>query len=677
MPGKTKKEKSKKNILITSALPYANGDIHLGHLVETVQTDLFARFQKLLGHRVLYVCADDTHGTPIELTALKRNVPPETLIEEAWKNHVDDYKGFSIDFDIFYSTNSPENKYYAEYIFSQLKDKGLIEEKEVEQFYCEHDKRFLPDRFIVGTCPRCGAEEQYGDVCEQCGATYSPDELGSPMCIICKNTPVQRRSKHLFVQLGKREAFLKEYVNGSDTLQEDMRNFVNGWITEGLREWCISRDGPYFGFPIPGYENKFFYVWLDAPIGYLSSTAKWCSDHGENIDTFWGRDSDTQIVHFIGKDIVYFHALFWPVMLESAEFSLPAKIVVHGFLTVAGEKMSKTRGTFILARDYLSKSKHPQAAELLRFYFASKLSNHAGDIDLNAEEFMAKVNATLVNNFGNLHHRTAIFCQRHFDGKIPDAPWDAAIAADAQRIMADIHDGYQKVDYKTVVEKIHQLAGIGNKFYQDTKPWETIKSDRNRAAQSMVTCMNLIKTIAVALKPIMPHLVADVEKELGISLSWDEGLFSLRDHSLGTTRKLVQPLEMEQIDFLAPGAPAHESEAAASATARKNEIVDMAVFKRCDLRIATVMEAEAVPKSKKLLKLQIDLGEKRRQVVAGIAMHYSPSDIIGKQVVVVANLKPTTLMGIDSEGMILAVAEQESLVLIGPEKKVTPGSKVS
>ncbi len=661
-------------LLVTMALPYANGDIHLGHLVEAVQTDVFVRFNRLIGRHVVYVCADDTHGTPIELSALKKGISPEQMIAEIGKNHVRDYQGFSISFDIFYSTNSPENRRYAELIFQKLRDNNLIVEREIVQYYCEHDKRFLPDRFIKGICPRCKAPDQYGDVCEVCGSTYDPSEVEQPRCALCGNTPVRKASTHFFVELDKRRDFLRDYLNNHQVLREDMRNFVNGWIDGGLKEWCISRDGPYFGFRIPGTENKFFYVWLDAPIGYLSSTEKWCAEHQRRTEEFWGKDSGAHIVHFIGKDIVYFHSLFWPVMLDSAQFNLPHKIVVHGFLTVNGEKMSKSRGTFLLARDFLDKVKHPQASEYLRFYFAAKLADTASDIDLNADDLRTRVNTTLANNIGNLHHRTFVFCDRYFGSRIPDAPWDEAIAAAVAQAAKDIERAYANVEYKSVMEAVHSLGNLGNKYYQDGKPWELVSTDPQRAATIMVTCANLIKALGVFLKPIVPNLVSQMEQQYGRVFSWEDHVFSLRDHAMNATTKLVRPLEPDDLSELFAQLVTAPRPAPAEPF---KEPIEIESFAKVDLRIGTIEAAELVKKSQKLLKLQVRIGEHVRQIIAGIAKHYDPANLTGKQVVVVANLKPATLMGERSEGMVLAASSGESLILLQPEQQALSGSRVS
>ena len=660
--------------LVTGALPYANGDIHLGHLVEAVQTDIFVRFQKLLGNRAVYVCADDTHGTAIQINAMKKGITPQKLIAEIGERHKKDYAGFNIGFDIFYTTDSPENRYYAEFIYGKLREKGLIEEKEISQYYCEQDGRFLPDRFIKGICPnpKCQAPDQYGDVCEVCGTTYDPTDLKSPACITCGKTPVLKSSRHVFVQLEKCHDFLGNYVS-SGALVDEVRNFAQSWLSVELREWCISRDAPYFGFEIPGMPNKYFYVWLDAPIGYLSSTKKWCGEHGENVDAFWSPQSQVQLVHFIGKDIVYFHTLFWPVMLECAGFKLPSKIFVHGFLTVAGEKMSKSRGTFILARDFLDTIKHPQAAEFLRFYFAAKLSGSLNDLDLNAEEFVNRVNTILANNIGNFHHRTVVFCERYFNAEVPDAAWEESFAKDVVNHGKIIAEAYARTDYKTVIEQVQELGNLGNKYYQDSKPWELLKKDPSDAAKVMVTCLNLIRSIAVFLKPITPDITKKVENLFGAEFTWQDHVFSIRKGKLGKTEKLVQPLELEQCDVLRGTAKAGSPAEAPAADAS----IDIATFKTLDFRVGVVLKAEKIEKSDKLLKLQVDMGGIARQIVAGIAQSYAPESLVGKQVVVVANLKSATVRGTRSDGMLLAALDNGALSVLQPDRPVTPGSKVS
>ena len=665
---------SRRTLCVTSALPYANNDIHLGHIVEAVQTDLYVRYHRMAGDRVLYVCADDTHGTPIQLNALKKGVSPEELVGGVWERHVKDYAGFSIDFDMFYTTNSPENKRYAEFVYAKLRENGLVVSKEIMQYYCEHDGRFLPDRFISGECPKCGAQNQYGDVCEVCGSTYDPTDLKAPVCIICKTPPVLKPSTHVFVELAKCEQFLRDYVLGTDVIGEETRNFVRTWIDQGLREWCISRDGPYFGFPIPGLENKFFYVWLDAPIGYIAATDKWCHDHKESVETFWGKDSPAELVHFIGKDIVYFHALFWPVMLKSAGFKLPSRIFVHGFLTMGGEKMSKSRGTFIMARDYLAGMTHPLAAQYLRFFFGAKLSDHVTDLDLNPEEFCNRVNTTLVNNIGNFHHRTFVFCDRNFSSSVPDEPWDETIAEAARKTAEEIAADFDTVEFKSAIERIHALGNLGNKYYQDSKPWELIKTKPQDAAKVMVTCVNLVKALAVFLKPIVPGIVKSLEEQLGMTLSWSDHVFSMRNCKLGTTQKIVTPLERGDLEKLIGGASVSQPASSKETASGKIPYAD---FAKVDLRVATILEASKVEKSQKLVKLKVQIGAETRQIVAGIAQFYTPESLVGKQVVVVANLEPAKLMGLTSEGMLLAAKEEGGLALVIPEKPIGSGATVS
>ncbi len=662
-------KKQEGTLVITSALPYANGDIHLGHLVEGVQTDIYVRYKRMTGRKTVYVCADDTHGTPIQLSAQKLGITCEELVEEAWRNHVKDYAGFSISFDKYYTTNSAENRKWSVYIFTELQKQGLVVEKEIEQYYCEKCKRFLPDRFITGTCPRCNAPDQYGDVCESCGATYDPTDLTNPRCISCHRKPVLRTSKHFFVQLAKSEQFLRDYLTGNDVLQEDMRNFVMRWVDDGLKEWCVSRDGPYFGFEIPGTENKYFYVWLDAPIGYIAATDKWCQENNGDINAIWRKDSPGEVVHFIGKDIVYFHTLFWPVMLHAASLKLPRKVFVHGFLTVQGEKMSKTRGTFIKARDYLEKIKHPAAGEYLRFYFGSKLSNNSADIDLNIEEFCNRVNTVLVNNIGNLHHRTFIFLDRYFNATVPDVPWDDTIAQAVDNTAAEIKQYFENVEFKAAIEKIQALSSMGNKYYQDTKPWELIKSNKDEAARVMVTCVNLVKACAVLLKPFIPNLVAAIEKQYGGDLCWDDYRFSLRNATMGKTEKLVKPIEVSDFDALFGKSVSEES--------GEEDVITITDFRKVDLRVGTVTEATRVVNSDKLIKLIVDTGAGKRQIVGGIGKAYTPEEMVGKQIVFVANLKPAKLMGVTSEGMLLAAIHGKKMALITPDSAIEPGASVS
>jgi len=673
--------KNTKPLVVTAALPYANGDIHLGHMVEAVQTDLYVRFQRLQGREVVFAWSDDTHGTPIELAALKQGITPQQLVETIGKRHIADYTDFNISYDIFYTTDSEENKQYASKIFSGLQKDGLVEEKTIKQYYCNSCERFLPDRLIKGTCPQCQAPDQYGDVCESCGSTYDPTELSDARCALCHSTPQLRESTHLFVRLDQKADFLREYLESNQILNEQMHNFVMHWIDEGLRDWCISRDGPYFGFTIPGYPDKYFYVWLDAPIGYVSATAKWCSDTGGDIARFWDEARGGEIVHFIGKDIVYFHALFWPVMLKSSGFKLPQRIFVHGFLSIGGEKMSKSRGTFILARQYLQEVTHPQAVDFLRFFFASKLSDTTADLDLNVEEFVNRVNTVLVNNFGNLHNRTHVFIRRSFDGIIPDVAPEETFYNEAKHTVAAVAKDFQQVRYKQAIEKIQAFTSRGNKYYQDQQPWKLVKTDRDAAAKVMVTCANIVRTIALMLKPIIPGVIATYEREIGQTLSYADDLFSLRGVHLCEAGKLVTPLAESDVSLLKPQLPAEfpagEDEQAPEVDPIK-PVIGINDFAQLDLRVATIIAAEKVKKSKKLLKITLQQQPGiTRQVVSGIAQHYQPDALVGKQVVYIANLQPVKLMGIESQGMILAAQSGEKLMLIHPDQSAFDGASVA
>ncbi|MFW5959603.1 MAG: methionine--tRNA ligase [Chitinivibrionales bacterium] len=659
-------KRNKRRLLVTSALPYANGDIHLGHLIETVQTDLFVRYHRSAGNEVYYVCADDTHGTPIQINAMKMNITPQKLIQDAWSNHVRDYKNFGISFDIFDSTNSEENRKWTEEIYAKLNEKGLINTKTIKQYYCEHDKRFLPDRFLKGTCPECGAENQYGDVCEKCNTTYDAAELVNPVCTMCGKTPVLKESEHFFVKLSDYQDFLYSFVRDRNILQDEVANSVKKWIDDGLREWCISRDEPYFGFEIPGSANKFFYVWMDAPTGYVSSTERLCKKKGMDFHEIWQEDDKFEVVHFIGKDIVYFHVLFWPVMLKAAELNLPSKLFVHGFLTVEGEKMSKSRGTFILAKDYIEKVKHPFASEYLRFYFGSKLSDNTYDIDLSIEEFVNKINTTLINNIGNFHNRTFIFLKRFFDNTIPDADWDEEIAEKVIEIGKDITECMEKADYRKAVELIHELGSAGNKYYQDTKPWELVKTDKKRAAAVMNTCANFSRSLAVFLKPFLPESVSKVETQFSDNLTWEKYRFGLKNYKLKDSEKLFKPIETKDFDDLL--SQKRETE---------EGTIEISDVEKLDLKVGRIKEAEKIKKSKKLIKLKVDDGKRERQIVAGIAEHYSPEELQERQIVFIANLKSAKLMGEKSEGMLLAAQDKGKFSIISPDTDVAPGAEVS
>jgi len=622
---------------------------------------------------VRFVCADDTHGTPIQINAMKQGITPEELIARAWENHTRDYDLFGIEFDIFSSTNSEENRQWAEKIYLAMKADGLITEKTIEQHYCEHDKRFLPDRFIKGTCPKCGATDQYGDNCEKCGTTYDADALVSPACALCGNAPVLRESSHFFMDMEPKRQFLKDYLMSGEVLQDDMKSFIMNW-TEDLQPRCISRDEPYFGFKIPGTEDKYFYVWLDAPVGYVSSTQKWCDANGRDVSEFWGKDADSEVVHCIGKDIVYFHSIMWPVMLDSVDCKLPSRIMIHGFLTVEGEKMSKSRGTFIQAKDYADRVNHADATQFLRLYYASKLTGGNNDLDFNIDEFINRINSTLVNNIGNFQNRASTFLDRFFDSTVPDADWDETIAAEAISAANTVRENLIGGNYRVAFDAIHALGSVANKYFQDTKPWELVKLDDKSAVNvAMVTCLNLVRTLGTLLKPIVPEIAARIEKQFGESFDWSSAAFAIRNKKIGTAEKLALPLETEMFETLYATTP--EKPVLPEPV---EELIEFPDFQKVKLRVGEVISAEKMKKSKKMMKIQINDGWKTRQIMSGIAEHYEPEQLVGKKVVFVSNLKPAKLMGELSEGMILAAEDATgALSMLSTEKEFDAGSLIS
>jgi methionyl-tRNA synthetase len=537
-------------ILVTSALPYANGSIHLGHLVEYIQTDIYVRLLKLTGRDAIYMCADDTHGTPIEIKARQAGVTPEELVGHYHEEHQKDFADFHIAFDCFYSTNSPENRYHAETIFQRLLEKGHIVKRPVAQYFCERDERFLPDRYIRGQCPneQCRAADQYGDVCEVCGTTYNPTDLADPRCAICGTPPVIRESDHYFFTLGKYESFLREWISHPGRLQPEIRRFIENWFREGLKDWDISRDGPYFGFKIPGEENKYFYVWLDAPIGYIATTEKYCKETGCDFASYW-LDSGARIYHVIGKDIVYFHTLFWPAMLKGAGYSLPDRVFVHGFLTVNGEKMSKSRGTFLNAREYLNHL-DPQ---YLRYYYAAKLNGQPDDLDLNFEDFVTRVNAELINKIANLVSRVVPFVNKNFEGRLGALPAEAAAIIDEIRERVPrIQGHYEKLEFNRAVQEIVAISDSANKYFQDQAPWDLFKTDPEAARSVCTFAINACRTVAVLMQPILPAFARDVERILRVPLKHfsDALLFDLENREIGPFVRLIERIDPKKVQAL-------------------------------------------------------------------------------------------------------------------------------
>jgi len=631
-----------KRILITSALPYANGSIHVGHLVEYIQTDIFVRFLKLIGKDVIYCCADDTHGAPIEINAKKLGLRPEQLIAKYFKEHTKDFKDFHIEFDSYYSTNSKENKKYSDLFFLTAKKKGFIYEKDIEHAYCENCKRFLPDRYIKGKCPKCGAEDQYGDICEKCNATHTTTELIDAYCTICKNKPVTKTSNHYFFKLSAFSGKLEKWLNGNKRLQPEVRNFVLNWIKDGLKDWDITRDSPYFGFNIPGEKDKYYYVWLDAPIGYISSTENYCKGKKIKTDDYWKKDAE--IIHFIGKDIIYFHFLFWPALLMAAGFNLPNNLVVHGFLTLNREKMSKSRGTFLTAREYLD----ILDPEYLRFYYASNLSHKMSDLDLDWKDFKDKVNNELVANIGNFVYRVLSFTNKNFDSEISRISDKNFVKKfDFDRVK----ELYEKYEFREAVKHILQISSLGNKYFQDNEPWKLVKKDRKKAQEVITLSVNLVKNLAIVIKPILPEFSEKIEKQLNVKeLSWKDTGFELKNHKIGKAEILIKKIE-------------------------KDIVFENNGFSKLNIKVVKVLDIQDHPNADKLYIMKIDLGKEKRQLVAGLKDFYKKEEIKGKKIVVLTNLEHAKLRGVESEGMLLAGDSGDKCGLLYAEKS-EPGDQV-
>ncbi len=669
-----------RKLLVTSALPYANGSIHIGHLVEYLQTDMWVRFQKLRGNECHYFCADDTHGTPIMIRARKEGVNPEELINKMHEEHFTDFSEFQIEFDNYYSTHSPENKELASMIYSRLKEGGHIDSRDVEQAYCEHDKMFLPDRFIRGVCPKCGAADQYGDNCEVCNATYTPLELKDAACSICGNKPVQKKSKHLFFKLGDFEKELHEWINGGH-VHKQVANKLQEWFSQGLRDWDISRDAPYFGFEIPGEKDKYFYVWLDAPVGYIASCRNYCEKNGLNWEDFWV-NGDAEIHHFIGKDITYFHALFWPAMLMGAGLRTPNQLAIHGFLTVNGEKMSKSRGTFISARTYLN---HLDP-EYLRYYYSCKLGPDTGDIDLSLEDFVSRVNSDLVGKIVNLASRSAQMLGKNFDLKC------GSLSDEARELLAklrgkseDIAGELEGRNFASAVRMIRELADEVNRYLDDRKPWAAIKEDRDHALESLTTTLNAVMLLTVYVKAIIPGYAAKIEKLLNIdSMKWsDVKDKELENHTINKFERLMERVDPEKVNAMVEESKQQQAEEAAPAVTGPlaedpiAEEIDFDQFLKVDLRVAEIVEAEVIEEADKLLRFQVDLGGERRQIIAGIRKAYKPEDMIGRKVVICANLKPRKMKFGMSEGMIIAAGPGgEEVFVTSPDEGAKPGQRL-
>ncbi len=668
-----------RKILVTSALPYANGPIHLGHLVEYIQTDIWVRFQKMRGSTCWYVCADDTHGTPVMLKAQEEGVTPEELIDRVGREHRADFAAFDIGFDCYYSTHSPENRELAEEIYRRLKAGGYIESRTITQLYDPVKGMFLPDRFIKGECPRCGAEDQYGDSCEVCGATYSPTELKNPVSAVSGAKPVEKETEHFFFKLSAFSDFLKHWVHEPGHLQPEVAHKVNEWLQAGLRDWDITRDAPYFGFEIPDAPGKYFYVWLDAPIGYMASFLRLCREKGLDFDEYWGPDSAAELRHFIGKDIIYFHALFWPAMLHGAGFRTPSAIHAHGFLTVNGEKMSKSRGTFIRARTYLDHL-DPQ---YLRYYFAAKLGPGIDDIDLNFDDFIQRVNADLVGKVVNIASRCAGFIRKRFDNRLADSLIDPDLFVGFLDAGEQIARLYENREFGKAMREIMALADAANQFIDDRKPW-VIAKDPARDDELQAVCsegLNLFRILVSYLKPVLPRLAKAAEAFLNIGdQPWpDVATQPLLGHRINDFKPLLLRVDPNKVQAMMEASRENLAPVAAESGAVESIApeIDYSDFAKIDLRIARIVRAENVEGADKLLRLTLDLGGETRTVFAGIKAAYDPKSLEGRLTVVVANLKPRKMRFGVSEGMVLAAGPGgEDLYLLSPDQGAEPGMRV-
>lgn len=661
-----------RKILVTAALPYANGPIHIGHLVEYLQADIWVRYQKLAGNRCLYFCADDTHGTAIMIKARQDKVKPEQLIEKVYREHVRDFADFHIEFDNYYSTHSEENRRLSELIFTRARDKGSIVKRTVEQAYCPGCRMYLPDRYIRGKCPRCGAEDQYGDSCDVCGGTYRPTELIEPRCANCGTKPVTRSSEHYFFKLTDYEPRLRDLIAAGHA-SSAVANKLDEWFTAGLRDWDISRDGPYFGFKIPGEENKYFYVWLDAPIGYMASVRNYCKANGLDFDELWN-GPDWRLVHFIGKDIMYFHALFWPAMLMAADFKTADNLFVHGFLTVNGEKMSKSRGTFIMARTYLEQLD----PEYLRYYYAGKLTAGVEDIDLNLGDFVNRVNSELVGKLANLASRSVPMLTKKLGGKLTAMDDTGQKLIDTLRRAKDsVAQNYEQLNYAAVIRTVAALADQANRYVEQHQPWVTIKTDPEKTRRTLTTIINAVRLLTVYLKPVLPAYARKVERILNIEpLSLADVDSVLEEHKLNKFERLVERVDKEKVHAMVDQSKQQEKPAAGpqEPIAPECTIDD---FAKVDLRVAKVIEASPVEGADKLLRLRLDLGGAERQVLAGIAQAYKPADLVGRLVICVANLKPRKMKFGVSEGMILAAgAGGSEIYMLSIDTGARPGQRV-
>jgi methionyl-tRNA synthetase len=662
-----------RKILVSSALPYANGSIHMGHLVEYLQSDIWVRFQKLRGHQCTFVCAADTHGTPIMLRARQQNVTPEELVTRIAAEQHDDLKAFGVEFDNFHTTHSKENKEIVYRIYRALKKAGYISTKAIEQAYDEQEKMFLPDRFVRGTCPRCKSEDQYGDACEVCGSTYSPNDLIEPISVLSDTTPVWRESEHYFFRLSEFGDMLQAWFKTA-SLHKNISSKLEEWFDAGLRDWDISRDAPYFGFKIPDTKDKYFYVWLDAPVGYLASFLHLCARREDlDFDEYWNADSENEVYHFIGKDIVYFHTLFWPAVLEGAGLRTPTSVFAHGFLTVNGKKMSKSRGTFINARTYLD-NLNPNH---LRYYYAAKLGPGMDDIDLNLDDFVARVNADLVGKLVNIASRCAGFISKRFAGNLgstlDDPDLFAAISGDAEAIAGH----YEKREYSKAMRMIMASADKANRYIEQKKPWLMVKDEALEAdVQAVCTQgLNLFRTLMIYLTPVLPAMASDAQKLFREEpWSWSQASKPLLGRQISRYEPLLTRIEASQVEKMVEQSQQPAEKAGENVESNTISIDD---FTKIDLRVARITHAEAVEGADKLLRLTLDLGDETRNVFAGIKAAYDTKELIGRHVVAVANLAPRKMRFGVSEGMVLAAGPGGAdIFLLSVDDGSSPGMRI-
>lgn len=677
-----------KNMIVTCALPYANGNIHLGHMVEHIQADIWVRFHKMQGQPCYFICADDTHGTPIMLKAEQLGITPEELIAQSYQSHTSDFAGFGIGYDHFYTTNSPENKFCAYDIYHKLKANDKIAVRTISQLFDEEKEMFLPDRFVKGTCPKCKSEDQYGDNCEKCGTTYAPTDLINPYSVVSGSKPVLRESEHFFFKLSECGDFLNDWLSSSGRLQPEARNKMQEWLDGGLQDWDISRDKPYFGFEIPDAPGKYFYVWLDAPVGYLSSFMHYCQENNLDFNAIWN-GVDTLIYHFIGKDILYFHALFWPAVLHNSGYKTPDGLCVHGFLTVNGQKMSKSRGTFITARSFLDSGLNP---EFFRYYIASKLTSKFEDIDFSFDDFVARINSDLVGKFVNIASRSAGFLSKRFANKLANQLQDDSLLFHLLALRNDLTDLYQTREFAKALKLIMSAVDEVNQYVDNVKPWLLAKeSGKDEELHQVCTLLlNAFRILAIYLKPIVPQLVAKIEQFLNITpLAWNDLDSFLLGHTINNYQHLITRVEPAMIDKITelnqqelnnlPTPTITEADVSQQEYEAIAETISIDDFSKIDLRIAKIVAASHVPGADKLIQLTLDIGSETRNVFAGIKSAYDPATLVGKHTVMVANLAPRKMKFGMSEGMVLAASFEDKhggLYILEPHVGAKPGMRV-